>query len=71
MQILNISRSSLSIKVIGSRSRLHKKTGIFYLTVTSVSFYFTKTYLEGQGCLKVKVTQYQGQVKGNQFSVYL
>ena len=32
--------------------------------------YSIKTYLKGQGYLKVKVkfTQYQGQVKGNQFS---
>ena len=36
--------------------------------------YFIKTYLKSQGYLKVKVkvkgTEYQGQMKGNRFSVY-
>ena len=69
--ILAISESSLSIKVIGSRSRSNKKLAYFYLTVTSVHLYFTKTSLKGQGHLKFKIniTQYQGQVKGNQISV--
>ena len=37
----------------------------FYLTVTSVCLYSTKTYLKGQGHVKVKVkvTHYQDQVK--------
>ena len=45
---------------------------IFYLTCTSVCLFYTETYLKGQGHLKVKVkvTQYQFQIKGNQFSVY-
>ena len=61
---LTISRSSLSIKVIGSRSRSNEKLTCFYLTATSVChLYAIKTF--------VKVTQYQGQMKGNQFSVYL
>ena len=44
--ILTISRSSLSIKVIGSRSRSHEKLAYFYKTVTSVCFYFNKTFLK-------------------------
>ena len=49
------------------------KIDIFYLPVTSVCLSTTRTYLLGQGCLKVKVkvTLYQSQMKGNQFSVYL
>ena len=60
--ILTIFRLSLSIKVIGPRSRSNEKLTYFYLTVTSVGLYSTKTYLKGQGHLKVKVkfTQYQG-----------
>ena len=67
--ILTTSRSSLSIKVFGSRS--NEKLTYFYITVTSVCLYATKTYLKGQGHLKVKVTQYQAQMKRNQFSLYL
>ena len=46
------------------------KNYIFYLTITSVYFYSTKTYLKGPGHLKikVKVTQYHGQMKENWFS---
>ena len=71
--ILTISRSSVSIMVIGSRSRSKEKLTYFYLTVSSVCLYSTKTYLKGQCHLKVKVkiTQYQGQVTGHQFSIYL
>ena len=44
-----------------------------FLPVTSVCLYSTKTCSKCQDHLKVKVkfTQYQGQGKGNQFSVYL
>ena len=62
--ILTLSRSSLSIKVIGSRSRSNEKFTYFYPTVA---------YLKGQCHLEVKVraTLYQGQLKRNKFSVYL
>ena len=68
--IFTISRSSLSIKFIGLRSRSNEKNDIFEFTFTSVCLYSTKTYLKGQGHLKVKVTQCQGQIKRNKFSVY-
>ena len=61
--ILTISKSSLGIKVIGSRS--NKKWHFLNLTFTSVCLYSTKTYLKGQGHLKVKVTHCEGQIKGN------
>ena len=65
--ILAISGSSLSIKVIGSRSNF--KNAIFYLTIAFMCMYLIKTYLKSQGHLKVKVkhTQYQGQMKEDQF----
>ena len=44
----------MSIKVIGSRSNKKNLTYI-YITVTSVCLHVTKTYLKGQGHLKVKV----------------
>ena len=71
--ILTISRSSLSIKVIRSRSRSNEKLAYYYQAVTLVCLYFTKTYLKGQGHLKFKINviQCQGQVKGNQIFVYL
>ena len=70
--ILTKSRSCLSIKVIGSRSRSNEKLTYFYITVASVCLYATKIYSQGQCHLKVKVkvTQYQGQMKGNKISVY-
>ena len=45
----------------------------FKITVALVSLYATKAYLKSQGHLKVKVkaTLYQGQMKENEFSVYL
>ena len=42
--ILIICRSSLSIKIIGSRSSSNKKLTYFYLPATSVCLYATKTY---------------------------
>ena len=65
----HISGSSLSIKVIVSWSSLNEKNNIFYLTFTSVCLYSIHTYLKGQGHLKVKVTQYHGYMKGNDFLV--
>ena len=42
--ILTMSRSSLSIKVIGSRSRSNEKLTYVYLPATSVCLYANKTY---------------------------
>ena len=55
--ILTIARSSLNIKVIGSRSS------------SNVCLFSTKMYLKSQRNLKVKVkvTQSQGQVRGKCF----
>ena len=36
-----------------------------------MSLHATKTYLKGQGHLKVKVTQYQGQMERKSIFVYL
>ena len=53
----------------GHWSRSNEKLTHFHLTVTFVCLYSTKTYLNGQGNLKVKVKikQYQGEMKGNHF----
>ena len=60
------SASSFSIKVIGSRSN---ENAIFFLTFTCNIFYFTEACLKGFGHLKVKVTQYYGQMKRNRYYI--
>ena len=51
----SIPRLSLSIKVIGSMTRSHKQ---------KLYSCFSKKCLSGQGNLKIKVTQHQGQIMG-------
>ena len=64
--ILTISRSSLSIKVIGLRSRSCAKND-YLLISTCYSFVCTfKAIKRSRSCIKVKVThQGQGQIKVN------
>ena len=62
--ILTPSRSSLSIKVIGSRSRSNVFLIIFYQNCQFYVFLFHSYMIKFQGHLKVKVkaVQYQGQL---------
>ena len=64
--ILTISRSSLSIKVIGSRSRSYAKND-YLLISTCYSFVWTyRPLMRSRSHIKVKVThQGQGQIKVN------
>ena len=64
--ILTISRSSLSIKVIGSRSRSCEKND-YLLISTCYSFVWTyRPLMRSMSHIKVKVThQGQGQIKVN------
>ena len=50
-----ISSSSFEYQCHWVKVNFKWKTDIFYLTVTSVCLYYTKTYLKVQGHLKVKV----------------
>ena len=63
--ILTTSRSNLSIKVFGSRSRSNEENVILYLTFASVCLFSTKTCSKDEGHLKdkIKVTQCQGHIK--------
>ena len=65
------SMSSLSIRFIGFRSKSNERKVIFYLTITFICLHSIKTCFKGQGHLKVKVkvTEYQGQMNRNRFCV--
>ena len=57
MYILTISRSTLSIKVIGSRSRSYEKKMIVFLISTSSSFACGyRSLIRSRSHIKVKVT---------------
>ena len=65
---MTISRSGLSMRVIGSMLGSNE----FYKDFTSVCLYVTEAYLKCEGYLKFRsrLLKCQGQFEGNKFSIY-